>query len=557
MTDRTIMRIYIAWLFVFALVLSAILLSCRPKPAVMSTSTRTAAPDYGGYRPNYQGYGVMTPGGRGGVVIKVTNLKDDGSTGSLRAALVPSTCGPRIIVFETSGTIPLASSLFVTCPFVTLAGQSAPSPGITVRNFGVYFDTHDVVVQHLRFRRGDTNPDSEDTVYLRNGVYNIVLDHVSISWGTHGLLDVNAWTGPQPHDLAVLDTILSEGLKKSSATPGANVPYGTGMVTMPSQDGTLTLARNLWAHQGNRNPWLASGNRVSGYNNIAYNAAGVANDEGMLGFLQLIGNGYPDWPIELVWIGNVAIPGKDTHPDTRPFKIDLSASQTTIGNQVYFADNAGPYLTPTTQWAGVTYHTAATEKSVRIDTIPDWHTTFNYQIMPSAQVPAYVLAHVGARPMDRDAVDVRIVNDVTNRTGAAITTPGDVGGFPTLAVNTRPYTVPANANAIAPGQVFRTVIEMDLENYALALEPAAIVPPDNQGPPGPPGPAGPAGPQGPPGPQGAIGPEGPAGPQGPPGPAGSVAACPAGYVLGPLIVREAISLEVTTISACVKTTAAK
>ena len=131
---------------------------------------------------------------------------------------MPATCGPRFIVFEISGTIPLASPIFVACPFFTLAGQTAPSPGITVRGFGMYIDTHDAVIQHVRFRRGDTNADSEDTVYLRNGVQNVVLDHISASWGTHGLVDVSAWTGPQPRDVAILDTIMSEGFKKSSAS---------------------------------------------------------------------------------------------------------------------------------------------------------------------------------------------------------------------------------------------------------------------------------------------------------------------------------------------------
>jgi hypothetical protein len=78
--------------------------------------------DRGGYRPHYQGYGVNTPGGRGGSILKVTNLNDRGS-GSLRAAMEAR--GPRIVIFEVSGTISLSQPIYVMSPFLTVAGQTA------------------------------------------------------------------------------------------------------------------------------------------------------------------------------------------------------------------------------------------------------------------------------------------------------------------------------------------------------------------------------------------------------------------------------------------------
>src|SRR5690606_6707929 len=102
--------------------------------------------------PGLTGFGITTPAGRGGEVLRVTNLNASGP-GSLRAAI--ETPGPRVIVFEVSGTISLTKNLYVREPFVTIAGQTAPSPGITIRGAGLFVLTHDVLVQHLRIRPGD------------------------------------------------------------------------------------------------------------------------------------------------------------------------------------------------------------------------------------------------------------------------------------------------------------------------------------------------------------------------------------------------------------------
>jgi hypothetical protein len=104
--------------------------------------------------PGAMGWAATTPGGRGGRIIKVTTLNPDGP-GSLLEAL--ATKGPRIVVFEVGGVIDLAKrDVRITEPFLTIAGQTAPSPGITlIRGQSVAIDTHDVIMQHLRIRPGD------------------------------------------------------------------------------------------------------------------------------------------------------------------------------------------------------------------------------------------------------------------------------------------------------------------------------------------------------------------------------------------------------------------
>ena len=140
--------------------------------------------DYGGYRPHYQGYGVNTPGGRGGAVCRVTSPNDVAwppAPGTLRYC-VEVASGPRFVIFETSGTVNLAHGpLTIKSPYITVAGQTAPSPGILIRGHGVIVDTHDVVIQHIRVRVGIALFEPH-TLWVRDNAYNVVVDHVSLSW---------------------------------------------------------------------------------------------------------------------------------------------------------------------------------------------------------------------------------------------------------------------------------------------------------------------------------------------------------------------------------------
>jgi hypothetical protein len=102
--------------------------------------------------PGAIGFGSTTVAGRGGQVLKVINLNPSGP-GSLHAAV--SASGPRVVVFEVSGTIRITSDMVIQNPYITIAGQTAPSPGILIRGAALTIATHDVLVQHIRVRAGD------------------------------------------------------------------------------------------------------------------------------------------------------------------------------------------------------------------------------------------------------------------------------------------------------------------------------------------------------------------------------------------------------------------
>ena len=153
--------------------------------------------------PGAEGFGSTTIGGRGGQVVKVTNLNDSGS-GSFRAAAEEMTV-PRIVVFDVAGVIELSNEITIEDPYITIASQTAPGNGITLKNAGIRVKTHDVIIRGLHIRPGDStvgeDPETRDGVVVgaRWGVdeltsYNVIIDHNSISWGVdENVLNLGEW----------------------------------------------------------------------------------------------------------------------------------------------------------------------------------------------------------------------------------------------------------------------------------------------------------------------------------------------------------------------------
>jgi len=390
--------------------------------------------------PGAEGFGTQTVAGRGGQVIKVTNLNSSG-TGSLKAAV--ETSGPRIVVFEVSGTIEVNGYLSIKNPYITIAGQTAPSPGITLKGATLAVRTHDVLIQHLRVRVGDeggVDPLNRDALSIgieSPAVYNVVVDHCSLSWAIDETIEM--WYSGQ-HDITISNCIISEALYDSLHPKG---PHSAGVIAGP-EISNVSILDNLFANNYFRNPYIRSESIVVS-NNFIYNAGlwGGADIEDL------------ENPIEASIVGNVVIPGADSGS-----YVDYALSLKTMahagsGSYVYASDNECVNRT-SDPWSCVDDRNGY-RSLVEVKSAPVWPS--GYSTMASSQVKEYVLNNAGARPSDRDSVDIRVVKGAEDGTGRRIDSQYDVGGWPNLAKNYRALTIPANSSGDDDGDGYTNLEE--------------------------------------------------------------------------------------------------
>jgi hypothetical protein len=397
--------------------------------------------------PGGVGFGMKTPAGSGpgrsgGAILHVTTLANSGP-GSLREAL--STEGPRTVVFDVSGYIPLRKAIEISEPFITIAGQTAPSPGISLKGAGIRVVTHDVLIQHIRIRIGDDlngpDPSSRDAIAIvqwpeeDNEVYNVVIDHVSASWA----IDENLSTWYEGvHDITVTNSIISEGLWESIHPMG---PHSKGFLV---GNGThrLSVIGNLFAHNDQRNMFVHGDTSTLFVNNLVYNWYGSSPSGGGSVY------GSDQGPYYASIVGNAYVRGRDTRPGTDSVAILLDDP---FLDEPYF-DRSKIYLKDNQDFSTLDvpfFGPKKGSKKILVQVPPVWIPSL--VIKKSEDVKGFVLPHVGARARDRDNVDLRIIKDVKNGTGRIINSQNEVGGWPELAENIRGsegvpvLSIPSNA----------------------------------------------------------------------------------------------------------------
>lgn len=403
--------------------------------------------------PGAQGFGAFSVGGRRGRVIEVTNLDDINPAtgkavpGSLRAAIEAT--GPRIVVFRVSGTINVCEenqSLDITSPYITIAGQTAPGDGITLRldpsceGSALQIWQHDVVLRHLRFRPGsnsDVDLGGSDALNIGGvSAHDIIIDHCSFSWATDENIDI----GWGAHDVTVQYSIVSEGLKDvPRAVGGPSGGYGMLIADGdPAGNHTnrISLHRNLFAHNWYRNPQVGTDGLIDYRNNVIY-------DWGLHGLRVMDVYG----PTRMNIIGNYAKAGPSASSTTR---VREMWAYHTIGLpplSYFVRDNIGPRRPSTTapETDIIFCREHVDGSSTGLDCDPaTFATAAPFQVPQVATASATsafadVLQNAGAiRPL-RDAVDARVVAEVINGTGGTVSDPADVGGWPFMASATPPY----------------------------------------------------------------------------------------------------------------------
>jgi len=345
--------------------------------------------------PSAEGFGKYAIGGRGGKVIKVTNLNDRGP-GSFREAI--NTKGPRIIVFDVSGNIMIKSPLEIREPFVTIAGQTAPGGGIAVIGHETSLLSHDVILRHMRFRATDLSDAAIDA--FNNGSpadksTRFIIDHCSFSWGIDETLSICS-----DSVCTVQWCLVSESLVDSVHRKG---PHGYGGIWGGA---AASFHHNLLAHHSSRNPRfdVGRGGRrclIDYRNNVVYNwlfnsAYGAEDD-----MVNMINNYYKAGPATKKDCAN------------RIFQaIDSNTRMYIHGNYV----SGFPQITKDNWTGGVHFDRkgTATEKTLRSD------KPFDVVTIPTTSAEeAYhdVLAKVGAVRPTRDSLDQRIITEL--QTGTA------------------------------------------------------------------------------------------------------------------------------------------
>lgn len=388
-------------------------------PAPSGSAHRAAAKARKAF-PGAQGFGVSTPGGRGGRVILVTNL-NSGGPGSLRAALKAR--GKRMVVFRVSGTITLKKGIDLTSPYVTVAGQSALGGGITLRvdpcsddaALGVH--THDVVIRFLRVRRGANTcggeGDSADGIVVyKEGAHHVVIDHSSVSWA----VDENLSTYDHAHDVTFSWNIVSEGLSNSTHPEGE---HSKGVHLSGEDSYNISFHHNLLAHNSDRNPQPTNPGIADIRNNIVYNYGDNAA-------LTSDSHGKPRFN----FVGNWYIPGPDT--ERSEWELDVYDGSG-AGWAFYVKGNLGPHRTSN----GLPQRrTVSPEGRSSMASSP--YATPTIDTTSAKAAYGQVLARAGAVRPYRDAVDRRIVSEVKERGGRIIDSPSQVGGWPALPTATPP-----------------------------------------------------------------------------------------------------------------------
>lgn len=413
--------------------------------------------------PGAEGHGRFVTGGRGGKIVHVTNLNDSGK-GSLREAVKGSAA--KTIVFDVGGVIALEEELKIG-DNTTIAGQTAPSPGITIRYYAVRPGSNNVI-RFIRVRHGEEREvnDGADAIWAREKT-GLLLDHCSFSWSIDevaSFYDNNNFTMQW---CTIAESLLNAGHGKGA--------HGFGGIW----GGKLaSFHHNFIAHVNSRSPRF-NGARYGwdGYaNNMEYNGYQWENtvQAENVDFRNCVmynwgnSNGCYGGPgggqINIVnnyYKGGPATPDKKAN---RVTKVTVASQDNSEGQDMVFGMTSRYYIsgnttetnkgvkTPNRDWDGVEYDDGVVEvagemysldKGFYPDTTPSVvkNDSKYVRVKMDSPIPtgyvtthgaeeafAQVLAYAGAS-LDRDVVDARYVEEATH--GKATYT-GSVSGLPGL-----------------------------------------------------------------------------------------------------------------------------
>ncbi len=407
--------------------------------------------------PGAEGGGMYATGGRGGRVLYVDKLDDDGSPGTLRWAV--SQKYPRIVMFKVSGVIKLTKKLNITRGDLTIAGQTAPGDGICVRDYTVLVkDCNNVIIRFMRFRLGDERGgEVQDDALGAQWCSNLVVDHCSMSWSTD---ECGSFYGNSAFTLQW--SILSESLRNSVHNKGS---HGYGGI-WGGRD--ASFHHNLLASHDSRNPRFdhtclygshpldsCRGN-VDYRNNVVYNWGGNSTYGGEGGRFNMVNNYYKKGPASKDRRYFIDAYGRCEYARTDDQWRDVGYPVLYMSGNYYEGDPDGINAD---NRAGIQYNTSRGDCSHKDEIVPELPILGRTGLVTThkaADAFKRVLLYAGASD-HRDVVDQRAVTDTrTGRatfpeggkgsTGGLIDTQTAVGGWP--AYNSLPAPADTDGDGI-------------------------------------------------------------------------------------------------------------
>lgn len=392
--------------------------------------------------PGAEGFGSTAVGGRGGKIIYVTNLNPSGP-GSFRNACEAE--GKRIVVFAVSGTIHDPNRLYITNPYLTIAGQTAPGEGITLAGSGMAIQAPEIIVRGLKSRNGDIDydpskpgvqpiGDNRNCMVISTSMFsddfsfsptNIIIDHCSLTWG----VDENITTYYGASNITMSYNIFSESLHDSvhSEGPHSDGPY------VGCDSSNVTMHHNLISTCNDRNGRIEDNVSFEAINNVFY-------DWGYRGSCliksgHLAGEAFPSY---VNYIGNYFKPGFDSRSNLmRGIQILDNKNAPNPASKFYVKDNIGPG-----RYVGSLPETATITGDKNLVTSELAWPLSGVTIHPVEEAYTLVLENAGAITPHRDRIDSRIIKDVYNGTGKIIDSQEEVGGF----IDPGQYAVPKDTD---------------------------------------------------------------------------------------------------------------
>jgi hypothetical protein len=363
--------------------------------------------------PGAEGGGMYSFGGRGGRVMVVTSLEDSGP-GTFREACEAG--GPRVVVFNVAGIIKLKDRIRIRAPYITISGATAPGNGVCIAGNTVELESHDMIVRHMRFRRGETNVGDRNDSIGGNPVGNIMIDHVSASWGLDENMSMYRHMYSPPGggqdlklptvNITIQNSIFSECLNTF------NHSFGSTIGGLNS-----TFHHNLWANNAGRNPSVGMYGDFTFANNVLFNWVHRTVDGGdHMSRFNIINNYFKPGPATPL---SEAISYRLLKPESQRSKtvVDNFGKAYVSGNVVEGNDRVSK-----DNWDGGVQPASRTKTEdvlvkIRVDE-PFKHAPLTLE--PAKEAFEHVLANAGATLPKRDAVDDRIMATVrTGKTTAA------------------------------------------------------------------------------------------------------------------------------------------